>query len=235
MAAATTGSPKVSPHPGEGLVGGDDDRGPFVAGGDQLEEEVGGFGFEGDVSDLVDHEQRDPPEAGELCLQPSCRMGFAEPGDPFGGGGESDPMAGLAGSDPQGGGEVGFPGPGWAEEDHVVFAGDEVEGSEVGDDVSFEAALMVEVEIFDGFAGGEACSFDPVLTAVVLTGSHLPFQTGRKELFMGPTFGSGPFRQSLHRGCQRRSFEGPAEPGEVGGGTADGFLGGHQATPVSRS
>ncbi len=33
----------------EGFVGGDDCRGPLVAGRDELEEEVGGFGFEGDV------------------------------------------------------------------------------------------------------------------------------------------------------------------------------------------
>lgn len=37
----------------EGFVGGDDEGGPFVAGGDQLEEQVGGFGFEGDVEPPV--------------------------------------------------------------------------------------------------------------------------------------------------------------------------------------
>jgi hypothetical protein len=36
----------------EGLVAGDDDRGSFVAGGDELKEQVGGVGFEGDVADL---------------------------------------------------------------------------------------------------------------------------------------------------------------------------------------
>ena len=43
--------------PSERFVGGDDDRGSLVSGGDELEEEVGGFGFEGDVSDFVDHDQ----------------------------------------------------------------------------------------------------------------------------------------------------------------------------------
>ena len=38
----------------EGFVAGDDERGPFVAGGDELEEQVRGFGFERDVADLVD-------------------------------------------------------------------------------------------------------------------------------------------------------------------------------------
>jgi hypothetical protein len=38
----------------EGFVAGDDERGAFVAAGDELEEQVRGFGFEGDVADLVD-------------------------------------------------------------------------------------------------------------------------------------------------------------------------------------
>ena len=38
----------------EGLVRRDDDRGALVAGTDELEEQVGCFGFEGDVADLVD-------------------------------------------------------------------------------------------------------------------------------------------------------------------------------------
>ena len=38
----------------EGLVAGDDEGGSFVSGGDELEEQVGCFGFEGQVADLVD-------------------------------------------------------------------------------------------------------------------------------------------------------------------------------------
>ena len=38
----------------EGFVAGDDQAGAFVAGGHQLEKQVGGFGFERDVADLID-------------------------------------------------------------------------------------------------------------------------------------------------------------------------------------
>ena len=38
----------------EDLVTGDDQAGSFVAGRDELEEQVRGFGFEGDVADFVD-------------------------------------------------------------------------------------------------------------------------------------------------------------------------------------
>ena len=41
----------------ERLVGGHDDTGPLVARRDQLEEEIGCLGIEGDVADLVDDDQ----------------------------------------------------------------------------------------------------------------------------------------------------------------------------------
>ena len=37
--------------------------GSFVAGADELEEQVRGFGFEGDVADFVDDEERDASES----------------------------------------------------------------------------------------------------------------------------------------------------------------------------
>jgi hypothetical protein len=66
-----------------------------------LEEQVGGLGFERDVADLVDDEQRDPAELDELFLQSAGVVGFGQAGDPFGGGGEGDPVSGLAGPDAQ--------------------------------------------------------------------------------------------------------------------------------------
>jgi hypothetical protein len=38
----------------EGLVAGDDEAGSLVAAGDELEEQVGGFGLEGDVADFIE-------------------------------------------------------------------------------------------------------------------------------------------------------------------------------------
>jgi hypothetical protein len=52
----------------EGFVGGDDDAGPFVAGRDELEEQVGRLGLEGDVADLVDDDERVAPRrVSSLC------------------------------------------------------------------------------------------------------------------------------------------------------------------------
>ena len=118
-----------------------------------MEEQVGGFGFEGDVADLVDDEQRVAAEPDELGLQPAGVVGVGEPGDPFGGGGEQDPVPGLAGADRQPDREVGLAGAGWAEEHDVVAGGDEVQGAQVGDGVAFEAAGVVEVELLQATCG----------------------------------------------------------------------------------
>jgi len=67
--------------------------------------------------------------------------------DPVGGGGEQDPVSGLAGADRQPDREVGLAGAGRSEEHHVLAGGDEVQGAQVGDGVAFEAAGVVEVEL----------------------------------------------------------------------------------------
>jgi hypothetical protein len=161
-------------------------------------------------------------------------VGFGEAGDPFGGGGEGDAVAGLAGPDAEADGEVGLAGAGRAQEDHVLFAGHEIEGAEVGDGVSLEGALVVEVEVLEGLAGGEPGGFDAALAAVVLAGGDFSFEAGGQELFVGPAFGSRPFPEPSDGRGQGRRFHGPTQIGQVGGGFGGG-AGGHQATPLMRS
>ena len=134
MAAATTGSPNTSPQRPKGLLEVTMTRGAFVAGGDELEEQVGGFGFEGDVADFVDDEERVAAEAAELVVEAAGVVGVGEAVDPFGGGGEQ-----------RRGGRLGRPGcdrpmarwvlpvPGGPRNTTLSLAVDEVEGAEVGD------------------------------------------------------------------------------------------------------
>jgi len=56
---------------------------PLVARGDQLEEQIRCFGFERDVADLVDDEQRVAAEADELGLQAAGVVGGGEAGRPI--------------------------------------------------------------------------------------------------------------------------------------------------------
>jgi hypothetical protein len=86
----------LAPAP-EGLVGGDDDAGALVAGRDELEEQVGGVSFEGDVADFVDDDERVAPEPGEFLVESPGGVGLGEAIDPLCRGGEQQPVAGLAG------------------------------------------------------------------------------------------------------------------------------------------
>lgn len=93
-------------------------------------------------------------------------------------------------------------------QEHDVFSsGDEVERSQVGDHVSFQRPLVVEIELFNGFAGGEAGGADTQLPTVGLSCCHLPFQAGGQELLVGPLLGLGPFRQPLIVLGQRGRFQ----------------------------
>jgi hypothetical protein len=133
-----------------------------------LEEEVGGFGFEGDVADLVHYEEGVGAELGQLGVEVAGVVGGGEAVDRLGGGGEGDAVAGLAGADGQTDREVGLAGAGWAEEDHVLLRGDEVQGAQVGDLGAGDAAQVALVEVLEGLEGGEVGGADARFAAVGL-------------------------------------------------------------------
>ena len=170
-------------------------------------------------------------------MQPAGVVGVGQPVDPLAGGGEQDPVPGLAGAHRQTDREVGFAGAGRAEEHDVVLGGDEVQGAEVGDEFAFEAAGVVEVELLERLAGGEPGRADAALAAVGLPGGDLALQAGGQELLVGPGLGAGPFGEPVDRIAQRRRFQRPGQNAisavvsrpEPGRG---GFGGGHQATAV---
>ncbi len=223
--------------PAEGFVGGDDQAGAFVAAGDELEEQVGGLGFEGDVADLVDDQQWVAAQPDQLVLEAARVVGLGEPGDPLGGGGELDAVAGLAGADRDPGGQVGLAGAGWAEEDHVLLGDHEVQGAEVGDQVALESAGVVEVELLQALAGGEPGGADPALTAVGLPRGDLALQASHEELLMGPGLRPGPFGQPRDGLAQGGRLQSPGQEGDLAGEVALGHrvrLGrGHDAHPPS--
>ena len=99
----------LAPAP-EWLVAGHDEAGAFVSAGDQLEEQVRGLGLERDVADLINDQDRDARELGELVLQFPGGVSVGEAGDPLGGGGERDAVPGLAGADAQADRQVGLAG-----------------------------------------------------------------------------------------------------------------------------
>jgi hypothetical protein len=114
--------------------------------------------------------------ATELVVELGGVVGLGEPVDPWGGGGELDPVAGLAGADREPGGQIGLLGAGRAEEHDVLLGGDEVHGAQVSDGLPFQAAGVVVVEVLQGLAGREPGGADPTFAAVGLPGGDLASQ-----------------------------------------------------------
>src|SRR4029450_13925255 len=94
---------------------------------------------------------------------------------------------------------MGFAGAGWPEEDHVLLAGDEVQGGQMHDLVAFQAASVVEVELLDAFAGRERGGPDPAFAAVGIPGGDLTLQTSRQVFLMAPRLAAGPLGQAARR------------------------------------
>ena len=95
-------------------------------------------GSNGDVADFGDDDERIAAQPGELGGELAGGVGVGEAGDPVRRGGERDALHCLAGPDGQAGGHLGLAGPGRPEEHQVAALGDEVQGSEVGDSLTFQ-------------------------------------------------------------------------------------------------
>jgi hypothetical protein len=94
---------------------------------------------------------------------------------------------------------VGLAGAGRAEEDHVLAGGDEIQGAQVRHGVAVAAAGVVEVELLQALAGGEAGVADAPFAAVGLAGGDLAVQAGGQELLVAPARSAGSLGQPGHR------------------------------------
>jgi hypothetical protein len=66
---------------GEATVRGEDHGALLIAGIDELEEEVGAAGSNGEISNFVDNEQRGSAEASNTLAQLALSLGFGEGGE----------------------------------------------------------------------------------------------------------------------------------------------------------
>jgi hypothetical protein len=100
MAATRRGSGKTVPHSLKGRFGGDRDRGPFFAFGDDLEQQFGSARVDLDVSELIETEQIQAVASHDAGEDPLVG-GFDEFVDQLRGGDVADPAALLAGRQSQ--------------------------------------------------------------------------------------------------------------------------------------
>ena len=83
----------------DGEVGRDHDGALFIAGGDQLEEQVGGVVVEGYVADFVDDDEFVAADLPQFGFEPVGVVRGPEAGDPVAGGIEQYRVAGVGGFD----------------------------------------------------------------------------------------------------------------------------------------
>ena len=117
----------------------------FVAGEDELEEQVGGAGRDRQISDLVDDEQRRPGEEANLFPERAIAYGLGELGDQIGERDEVDALSGPHGLDRQRRGNMAFPGAWRAQQVNDFGPLDDVEGGKRRDAVPVERRLEREV------------------------------------------------------------------------------------------
>ena len=140
----------------EGFVGGQDDGAAFVAGADDLEEEVGSALVDGQITDFIKDEESGCGVAAQFGFQRAFGLGGVEGVDDVDGVGEEDALAVLAGGVAQRGGEVGFAKADEAQEDDVGFVADELEAKEVLDLQAVDLFGPVPAEGVQRFDDGEA-------------------------------------------------------------------------------
>ena len=135
-------------------------------------------------------------------------LGVGEQRDPFGGGAERDAVAGQAGADAERDREVRLAGAGRAEQDDVLFAGEEVELAEVQDRGLLDRALEAEVELLQRLSGWEAGGLDPALAAVAVAAVGLGLQQRGGELLVAPFLAAGAVGELGQRARRGRALSG---------------------------
>ena len=83
------------------------------------------------------------------------------------------------------------------------------------DGLAFQRALVVEVELLQGFAGREPRGADPAFTAVRVAGGHFALQAGGQKLLVGPALRAGPLGEPLDAVAQRGRFQRPGQVGDL--------------------
>jgi len=171
---------------GEGFVGGDDNRAALeVSLVDDLEEDVGGVEWVGEVAEFVDDEDGGVDVGIEGFGEFALRAGNGESGDEVIGVGEEGVGAVLDGAVGDGDGEVSLAEAGGAAEDEVSTFGEEL-GAEVrAEEGETDGGLEGEIEVLDGGEEGEASAVDGALDAGLGAVSDLLSHEGGQEVAVG--------------------------------------------------
>jgi hypothetical protein len=103
----------------------------------------------------------------------------------------------------------------------------------VRDLVAFESAGVVEVELFEAFAGGEPGGADAAFTAVGLPGGDLSLHAGDEKFLVGPRLGAGALSEPVDGLPQGWGLQCSGEERDLGGQVSWRVRGGGHQKPTT--
>ena len=152
----------------EGLVGGEDDGAAFVAGADDLEEQISSALVDGEVADFVEDKQSRVGVFAQFGFEGAFGLGGVESVDDVDGVGEENAHALLAGGVAECRGKMGFTETYESQEDDVRLVVDELESELVLDLETVDFLGPVPAEGVEGFndwePGGPDASGDSAVS-----------------------------------------------------------------------
>jgi transposase InsO family protein len=167
----------------DGTVGRDQRRGAFVAAHHNLEEILGRRLGELAHAQVVDDEQRDAGQMGEVRFARAVELGLGEFLEEDVRLAVADAMALLDDGDADRLGKVALAGAGAAEEEAVLPLGDEAAGGELEDERTVHLLVEVEVEGVERLVGiAEAGLLEPAVEQPVLAREQLVLDEGRQKV-----------------------------------------------------
>jgi len=197
-----------------GGVGGDDDGATFIAGADDLEEEVGGAFVHGEITEFIDDEEAGGDEGFESLGQGVGGLGGGEGVDDLDGGGKEGGDVVEAGVVSEGEGEMCFAEADAAEEDDIGVEVDEAEAEEVLDLGAVDRGGPGPVELIEGLEHGEASGLGAAEDAAIVAGGGFEFGEAEEEVDVAEAgacgveghvlvvLGDGGEAEAVQEGCE---------------------------------
>ena len=189
--------PEDVPPVGEALVGGEDDRPPFIPSTDELEEQVRPLPIDGQIPNLIHDEQaRDRVEL-ELLLQPILGEGLTKGGHHRSRRGEEDPVAVVDRLEPESHRQVRLAHPGWTKQHEILSQLDEPTGGEGLELLLIQRGLSAPVEGLEGLDEWEAGEIGAHGNIFLSLRGDLLGEDGVQKVRSAPLLGTGLLQEGL--------------------------------------
>lgn len=189
----------------ERLVGGDEDRAPFVAGTDQLEQHAGLGLILGDVGEVVEDQEVEPVEAREGRFEGEVAPGDLELLDEVGGAGEQHLPSAFDQRQADGRGQMALSAAGRPEQEQVGPGAELCVAGGDGHDLGLgDGGDGLEVEGVQGLARRQAGLGEMTLDPSPIAFGKLVLGDGREESGGRPAFRVGLFGEARPDGLDGR-------------------------------